>query len=258
MTHTSSPIQPSSFQDERSLLESVCQQLARQDFCLLPAEQACRLLRHGQASALDDWDEFHDSWNHLQLDKFMADGGRYRKRLHATLSAEPAACRARAEAHQPHYQSRFYNPLNGGAMRHYEPIRNEILLGPTMQSVLNFACSVFGKLSPYTPWHIEAHQYRIEAINRQCGKPTPEGIHRDGVHFLLMMMVGRRNLVNGATELYSLEHEQLAQFTLSEPLDLALVNDERVLHGVTPVAQLDPSRDGIRDVLLLSFRRRAD
>lgn len=250
-----SPQQPAMLNDD-ALLEPICQRLARQDFCLIPAEQTRRLLLQGNASALDDWEAFHDSWNHLQLDKFMADGGRYRKRLHATLSAQPGARHARSEPHQPHYQSRFYNPLNGGVPRHYEPIRNEILLGHTMQSVLKLACSVFGKLSPYTPWHIEAHQYRIEARNRLSGKPTPEGIHRDGMQFLLIMMVGRHNLVNGATELYNLEHEPLAEFTLTDPLDLVLINDERVLHGVTPVAQLDPSRDGIRDVLLLSFRRR--
>lgn len=243
--------------DYDAQLDAVCQRLARRDYCLLPSEQTRNLLLADSATALDDWEAFHDSWNQLRLDNFMADGGRYRQRLHATLSAPAGARAARAEPHQPHYQSRFYNPLNGGVARHYEPIRNEILLGPTMQAVLRLGCAVFGQLSPYTPWHIEAHQYRIEAKNRQCGKPTPEGIHRDGVHFLLMMLVGRRNLVNGATELYTLEHEPLSEFTLTEPLDLALVNDERVLHGVTPVAQLDPSRDGTRDVLLLSFRRRA-
>ncbi|AUH50226.1 hypothetical protein CXB49_05020 [Chromobacterium sp. ATCC 53434] len=246
---------PTAAADYDALLEPACRRLASQDFCLLPAEQARRLLLLQDPGALDDWTAFQDSWNHLQLDQFMADGGRYRKRLHATLSAAPAARRARPEAHRPHYQSRRYNPLNGGVARHFEPIRNPILHGPTMQAVLGLACTVFGKLAPYTRWHIEAHQFRIEARNREQGKPTPEGIHRDGVHFLLMMLVKRHNLVNGATELYDLEHEPLAEFTLTDPLDIALVNDERVLHGVTPIAQLDPGREGSRDVLLLSFHR---
>ncbi|WP_047237791.1 2OG-Fe dioxygenase family protein [Chromobacterium subtsugae] len=255
MANTPTAPRPQALQDRDAQLEALCRQMACRDFCLLPAALSRDLLLLQDPHALADWEAFQDSWNHLRQDKFMADGGSYRQRLHATLSAEPSARRARAEAHQPHYQSRQYNPLNGGVARHFEPIRNEILLGATMQSVLELGCSIFGKLSPYTRWHIEAHQFRIEARNRERGKPTPEGIHRDGVHFLLMMMVRRRNLVNGATELYDLEHQPLAEFTLSDPLDIALVNDERVLHGVTPVAQLDPSREGSRDVLLLSFRR---
>ncbi|MBX9345547.1 2OG-Fe dioxygenase family protein [Chromobacterium vaccinii] len=236
-------------------LEQICRRLALHDFCLLPAEQSRPLLQRFPG-ALADWTAFQDSWNHLQQDKFMADGGRYRKRLHATLSAEPSARQARAEAHRPHYQSKLYNPLNGGVPRHFEPIRNEILNGPTMQAALGLGCAVFGQLSPYTPWHIEAHQFRIETRNRQPGWPTPEGVHHDGVHFLMMMMVKRHNLVNGATELFNQEKQPLTSFTLTNPLDIALVNDERVLHGVTPISQLDPSRDGSRDVLLISFRRR--
>ncbi|AXE28689.1 hypothetical protein DK842_01395 [Chromobacterium phragmitis] len=237
------------------LLEPICRRLALQDFCLLPAEQSRPLLQ-AFPGALADWPAFQDSWNHLQQDKFMADGGRYRKRLHATLSAEPASRQARAEAHRPHYQSKVYNPLNGGVPRHFEPIRNDILLGPSMQAALGLGCAVFGKVSPYTPWHIEAHQFRIEARDCRPGWPTPEGVHRDGVQFLMMMMIRRHNLVNGATELFDLGKQPLASFTLTEPMDISLVNDERVLHGVTPVSQLDPSREGCRDVLLISFRRR--
>ncbi|UTH74602.1 2OG-Fe dioxygenase family protein [Chromobacterium sp. IIBBL 290-4] len=242
--------------DYEAQLEPICQRLARQDFCLLPAAQTRRLLLQQNPKALDDWPDFQNSWNQLHLDQYMADGGHYRKRLHATLSAFPSSRHVRAEAHQPHVQSRHYNPLNGGQPRHFEPVRNEVLHGSTMQALLSLSCAVFGKMTPYTHWHIEAHQFRIEAKNRQSGKPTPEGVHRDGVHFLMMMMVRRNNLVNGATQLFDLERQPLAEFTLNDPLDIALINDERVLHGVTPIAQLDPSRDGIRDVLLLSFRRR--
>jgi hypothetical protein len=39
-------------------------------------------------------------------------------------------------------------------------------------------------------------------------------------------------------------------------LDAALVDDARVLHGVTPVEPLDPATSGYRDVLVVTFRRR--
>ena len=67
-----------------------------------------------------DWDGFAASWDDLGVDMYMADGGRYRRRRFALLSGRPE--RRRAKPHQPHYQSRDYNPLNGGIERWFEPV----------------------------------------------------------------------------------------------------------------------------------------
>jgi hypothetical protein len=47
----------------------------------------------------------------------------------------------------------------------------------------------------------------------------------------------------------------LGSFTLTAPLDSALVDDSRVYHGVTPVVPLDPAAPAYRDVLVVTFRR---
>ena len=46
----------------------------------------------------------------------------------------------------------------------------------------------------------------------------------------------------------------LGEFTLSAPLDAALVDDTRVLHGVTPVQPIDPALLAWRDVLVVTLR----
>jgi hypothetical protein len=46
----------------------------------------------------------------------------------------------------------------------------------------------------------------------------------------------------------------LGSFTLAAPLDAALVDDNRVKHGVTAVTPLDASRPAWRDVLVVTFR----
>ena len=43
------------------------------------------LLRFG---TLTDWPQFADSWNGLEVDTYMADGGRYRRRRFGVWSAE--------------------------------------------------------------------------------------------------------------------------------------------------------------------------
>jgi hypothetical protein len=50
-------------------------------------------------------------------------------------------------------------------------------------------------------------------------------------------------------------HRPLGSFTLTEPLDAALVDDDRVFHGVTPLLPHDPARSAYRDVLVVTFRR---
>jgi hypothetical protein len=203
---------------------------------------------------LADWQAFETSWNDMPLDHYMADGGRYRRRRYAVLSAIDDAIRQ--EPHQPHYQSLEYNALNGGVAREYEPIPDAIIQGNTMQSVLHFCLRLFNRLQPGTPWHIECHQFRIEARGAEYGKPTPEGVHRDGVDFVLVMMVKRVNISRGTTTMHDMEERTLDSFTLTSPLDCAIVNDRRCLHGVTPVEQIDPAAPAYRDVLVATFTAR--
>jgi hypothetical protein len=236
--------------------EALSRRVAEEDFCFVPGKHLRACLEQVSASALSDWPRFQASWSDMPLDQYMADGGRYRRRRHATLSALPASRVAHLEAHQPHYQSRDYNSLNGGIPRHFEPIAADVVEGATMSSILSFCCDVFGRLLPGAAWHIEVHQFRIEAKAGQQGSPTPEGNHRDGVSFVLVMMVQRSNIASGTTTIYDLGQRRLDSFTLTEPLDAAIVNDERCMHGVTPVVQLDPARPAYRDVLVVTFRKR--
>ena len=39
---------------------------------------------------LSDWERFSASWNDLEIDTYMADGGRYRRRRHAVYEAAPS------------------------------------------------------------------------------------------------------------------------------------------------------------------------
>jgi hypothetical protein len=201
-----------------------------------------------------DWDAFAASWNDLPLDTYMADGGRYRRRRYATLSMAPSAARPTREVHQPHFQSVDYNPLNGGIARHYQPIAEAIVGGSTMASLFALCGKVFKRLSPGRHWHIEVHQFRIEANAAANGQPTPEGVHRDGVDYVMVMMVKRHNIREGITTVHGADLAPLASFTLVEPLDMTLVDDHRCLHGVTPVVPLDATLPAWRDVLVVTFR----
>jgi hypothetical protein len=239
-------------------IQELCQLIAHKGFCRMPAQHVRALLLQQDPLSLHDWPAFQESWLRLSLDGYMGDGGRYRKRRYATLSAKASSLILQIEPHQPHYQSRNYNQLNGGVSRHFEPIEDSILRSNTMSSLLIFGCDLFGRLSPHSDWHIEVHQFRIEADGTQVALPTPEGPHRDGVDFVIMLMIHRFNVVGGATTIYDLEDCRLGEFTLADPLEIVLVDDKRIRHAVAPIAPLDPDRSGYRDVFVATFRDKSN
>ncbi|MFZ5781804.1 MAG: 2OG-Fe dioxygenase family protein [Pseudomonadota bacterium] len=205
--------------------------------------------------SLADWPAFAESWNDLAVDTYMADGGRYRRRRFGVWRTGRQGAIERG-AHQAHFQTLDYNTLNGGIDRWFEPITDAIGGGSTMRTVLEYCRALFGRLAPETDrWHVEAHQFRIEARPEELGKPTPEGMHRDGVDFVLVLLVSRRNIKSGTTTVHDLDKRTLGSFTLTDPLDAAIVDDARCYHGVTPVEPENPAQPAYRDVLVVTFRK---
>ncbi len=233
-------------------MNRLVKRLAEDGFCFMRGHDMQVLL-----GPMADWNGFAKSWDDLGLDTYMADGGRYRKRRFAAFGARPGEPISR-KTHQPHYQSRDYNPLNGGIARWFDPVLPEIAAGASMTAILAACREVFEQLAPTRDWHIEVHQFRIEARSGEAGRPTPEGMHRDGVDYVLVLLVGRRNVRSGVTSIRGTDDIDLGSFTLTDPCDAAWVDDHRVMHGVTPVEPIDPSEPGFRDVLVVTFRREAE
>lgn len=221
-------------------------------FCFLPRARALHALAAGIET---EWQSFAGSWGSLGMDEYMADGGRYRRRRHAVFAASGARGIERLPD-APHYQALHYNRLNGGIERWFQPILPEVADSAAFRALSDFAHALFSQLAPEVErWQVEAHQFRIEALPDQPGQPTPEGVHRDGVDYVLVALIDRQNIREGTTTIHSADGTQLGAFTLIDPLDIALVDDQRVWHGVTAVEPLDPGAPAWRDVLVLTFRR---
>ncbi len=132
----------------------------------------------------------------------MADGGRYRRRRHAMLR-RAATGRATRKPHQPHFQSLDYNPLHGGVERWFEPIETGSARARRCTTILAFCRDAVRRAGArLAAWHVEVHQFRIEARTGEAGRPTPEGLHRDGVDYVLVLLVDRRNIASGVTTIH--------------------------------------------------------
>ena len=206
------------------------------------------------AATLTDWPAFAASWNELGDDPYLAARGRHRRRRHAVFTASDDGA-IRREPHQPHYQSLAYNTLQGDIERWFEPVEPAIADGASLRRILAFCRDNFGALAPdVRQWRIEVHQFRIEARADEAGEPTPEGVHRDGVDYVLVLLVDRENIERGTTTIHAPDGRELGQFTLARAFDAALVDDHRVFHGVTPVVPKDPGQAAHRDVLVMTFK----
>jgi hypothetical protein len=235
-------------------LAPIAKTVAGGGFALVRAPEMRAVL---EEAGLADWESFARSWDDLGVDAYMADGGRYRRRRFACFRA--GATGIVRKPHQPHYQSRDYNPLNGGIQRWFEPVTPAIGGHSALRAILTTCHSLFDRLTPApvrpSSWHVEIHQFRIEVRSGQEGRPTPEGMHRDGVDWVLVLLVSRVNISEGETSIGDFAKHPLGSFTLTDPLDSAVTDDNRVHHGVTPVVPLDPARPGHRDVLVVTFRQ---
>lgn len=204
------------------------------------------LLDAGEA----EWRDFARSWDDLGPDLYMADGGRYRRRRHAAFHCQHG--RFTRKPHQPHFQSRDYNPLNGDVQRWFDPVAQATIDNDVMQSIFAFCASGFGATGDQA-WHVEMHQFRIEARAGQAGRPTPEGLHRDGVDWVFVMLVERRNVREGVTRIGAPDGTPMGEFTLACPGDSVLIDDHRILHGVTEIHAVEPGMPAWRDALVVTF-----
>jgi len=205
---------------------------------------------------LSDWPVFAESWSAMPVDRYMADGGTYRRRRYSVFSTRIESGEFTLQPPRPHFQTLTCNASNGGLNRWYEPFSKEIIKGASLKTILNTGRNIIEQLCSNRTWHIEAHQFRVEVFADEVGKPTPEGVHRDGVDFVLVMMINRTNVLDGEATIYpNSDGDALAHFTLLQPFDVLLLADNKVRHNVSSIMARDPAQPGMRDVLVATFSR---
>jgi hypothetical protein len=227
--------------------------LATRGYCRLDAADVAAAVG---PRALAGWADFARSWDRLELDGFMADGGTYRRRRYACYAVRGAL--VQRLPHQPHYQATTANPLNGGIDRWFAPVDDATGRHPALRRLLTVCARTFaaaaGVDAASEHWLVEAHQFRIEARAEAAGLPTPEGVHRDGVDWVFVCLVGSSNVDGGVTSVHGADGRRLEAFTLRTPLEAMVLDDHRVRHGVTPVRVRHADIPAWRDALVLTFR----
>jgi hypothetical protein len=206
--------------------------------------------------SLDELQALAPSWERLELDNYLKDGGRYRRRRHSCFVDDGGALTL--SPHRAHWQPVEYNALHGGMHRLFVPMEAATIAQPAWDRLLRSlgaVCSaVKGANKGPQPWYVEAHQFRIDTADG-IGRPTPEGAHRDGVDFVAVILIGRHGIKGGETRVFDADGPEGQRFTMLEPWTMLLLDDAAVIHESTPIQPL--GEHGHRDTLVLTWRAEA-
>jgi hypothetical protein len=135
----------------------------------------------------------------------------------------------------------------GGVMRHREQL--ECDPSPLMASVLD-SLGVNGTES----YHINVNQIRVIANEEFKGVTVPEGPHRDGHEFSVIVIASRHNVTGGETQIIDpLTRKIVHQQVLNEN-QAVLIDDERYIHYATDVTPVE-GEVGHRDIWVIEINR---
>jgi len=203
----------------------------------------------------DDFRLFHESWNDLPPDNFLSDGGHYRFRRYSVFNWLMKESELKLLPHEPHFQSTYRNNMNGGINRDFEPFKESTVHNPILTEMIQYVTQQISDQN-IQQWRVQAHQFRIEANSDEAGHPTPEGIHRDGADYILIMVLDRQNISGGISHIYDDAKRLIFGGLLDDAGDAVIINDKLVWHGVSEVYPMDASVKGHRDVLVLTFHNK--
>ncbi|SPE63443.1 hypothetical protein SNS2_4766 [Streptomyces netropsis] len=194
--------------------------------------------------------EFTDSWHDLPADAHLGTATPYRFRRYGSFRLLPD--RLEKLPHTAFFQDRTVNKVNGGVNRMFAPLDDSVASGAALCTVVR---TLFDRL-PGPRTGIDTcgvHQIRITATEDAEGHPAPEGVHQDGHSYVAQVLIRREDVEGAESSLYDLGRRRIHHALLTTPLETIVLDDRRVLHGVSPVRPASGARTGVRDMLLVDF-----
>jgi hypothetical protein len=236
--------------DQIAINQDVRRDIAGQGFAWIP-----RAAWSISSQLEPQWQRLGEDWDHLELDHYLDHGAKFRLRRYGRYYWSPADDIFATLPHEPYFQPEDENAYAGGIARDFAPLLPDTQRNPFLHALVRatFACLPVADDRQGKIWEVRIHQLRVVASPVEPGLPAPEGIHQDGTDFLTLHLVRRQNIVGGESTIYDLDRKPIQRFTMRETLDSLILEDPRIMHGVTPVHSADGRTLGIRDLMGVDF-----
>ena len=148
------------------------------------------------------------------------------------------------------YQSSDLNNHNGGILRNYKNVENNVLKNLYFKHYIELFIDKIIDVYNDRPKYLNVHQIRVN-IDDNNNTVVPEGIHRDGFNMIMIICINRENIKGGINEIYKDKNTILTSIELDVG-SCVIINDSNVLHNVTNINKLDVNKKSWRDVFVFT------
>lgn len=197
--------------------------------------------------SLEIRNELANSFDDLPRDPYTPGGSRRRRFCQYQLQWGNNDWEIRKLPLRPFIQPKKNNGLVGGVARYFKDI--DIDLMPYIREMLRVVMP-----DSQIGWQVNAHLIRVDASQDEHGIPAPEGPHRDGVDYIMMLCVNRTNALGGETTIYDDNKNLILRKTLQEG-DAIIIEDRKLIHDASQVGVHDRTLSAQRDMLILAIMK---
>jgi hypothetical protein len=135
----------------------------------------------------------------------------------------------------------------GGVMRHREQL--ECDPSPLMAAVMDAL-----PVDADGQYHLNVNQIRVIANEEFKGVTVPEGPHRDGHEFSVIVVASRHNVTGGETQIIDPGTREIVHRQVLGENQAVLIDDERYVHYATDIAP-EQGKVGHRDIWVIEINR---
>lgn len=207
-----------------------------------------------------DLSDLSHEWNRLEGDKYLHSGARFRERRFGRFAFLLVTRELIQLEHIPYFQASTTNTYAGGIQREVAPLTKEFVNNPLLTNLISidFDCFPTEEFDPKEWWYVACHLFRIIGRADEDGEPTPEGVHRDDIHYGAMHLMGRVNTEGGLSRIHNKDQSIKAELCLKEQMDTLFWPDRDILHSVTPIKPRNDEEEAVRDILILGYTHTPD
>src|SRR5262245_48266958 len=191
-------------------------------------------------------DHVMSEFSSLPIDPYCGGGQRSRRFSQYKLYFSEQNWRLELLPHRPFMQSKEYNSFVGGIPRHLPPLR----IDPTAQIAAGAAAI---GLSHDDVFQINVHQCRVIANDEIRGVSVPEGPHRDGHEWGMVIVFARENIEGGETHLFRNGDLSTPFFRVTLQPNQAIVYEDGALKHFATDIVAPPNGTGHRDLWIVAY-----
>src|SRR5579862_7078486 len=184
----------------------------------------------------------HAAWS-VPRDRYYEGGDRYRSlnRLHVEVSL--------IEESTPYVQLKKYNTTIGDVPREYAPLPQAVAGSVGIRKMIAYHLSYLPLSHIGTKYLVNMHVIRFTARPGRPCDTSPPGLHKDGEKYIATHLLSRCGAQGGEVVITNNDKQEIDRFTMHEPGECYIFDDDRVWHMLTPVSVRDGNQFAYRDTL---------